>query len=131
MMWEDLGNYILNLKDKRPLRIVEVGVGKFNETYSYLNSFDDVEIIKVDVDPVDDSVVYDDITKPNLDLYKDVDIIYSIRPPSELQPYLIDLKEKTNSTLIIRPLFNEDLNTGKSKMKLKNYKKASFYISTN
>ena len=131
MMWEDLGNYILNLKDKRPLRIVEVGVGKFNETYGYLNSFDDVEIIKVDVDPVDDSVVYDDITKPNLDLYKDVDIIYSIRPPSELQPHLIDLKEKTNSTLIIRPLFNEDLNTGKSKMKLKNYKKASFYISTN
>ena len=131
MMWEDLGNYILNLKDKRPLRIVEVGVGKFNETYSYLNSFDDVEIIKVDVDPVDDSVVYDDITKPNLDLYKDIDIIYSIIPPSELQPHLIDLKEKTNSTLIIRPLFNEDLNTGKSKMKLKNYKKASFYISTN
>ena len=130
-MWKDLGNYILNLKDKKPLKIAEIGVGKFNETFSYLNSFEDIEIIKIDINPEDDSVIYDDITNPNLDLYEDVDIIYSIRPPSELQPYLIDLKEKTNSTLIIRPLFNEDLNIGKSKMKLKNYKKASFYISLN
>lgn len=130
-MWEDLGNYILNLKDKKPLKIAEIGVGKFNQTYNYLKSFDDVEIIKIDIDPADDSVIYDDITKPNLELYEDIDIIYSIRPPSELQPYLIDLKEKTNSILIIRPLFNEDLNIGHSKMKLKNYKKASFYISIN
>lgn len=128
-MWEDLGNYILNLKDKRPLKVAEIGVGKFNETYSYLKSFDDVEIIKVDIDPNDDEVIYDDITKPNLDLYKDIDIIYSIRPPSEIQPFLMDLKEKTDSILIIRPLFNEDLNVGKSRMKLKNYGKASFYLS--
>lgn len=128
-MWKDLGDYILKLNEKRPLRIAEIGVGKFDETYSYLNSFEDIEIIKVDINPADETVIYDDITKPNLDLYNNIDIIYSIRPPSELQPYLINLKEQTNSTLIIKPLFNEDLNIGKSKMKLRNYKKASFYIS--
>lgn len=128
-MWKDLGDYILKLNEKRPLRIAEIGVGKFDETYSYLNSFEDIEIIKVDINPADETVIYDDITKPNLDLYNNIDIIYSIRPPSELQPYLINLKEQTNSTLIIKPLFNEDLNIRKSKMKLKNYKKASFYIS--
>ncbi len=128
-MWKDLGDYILKSNEKRPLRIAEIGVGKFDETYSYLNSFEDIEIIKVDINPADETVIYDDITKPNLDLYNNIDIIYSIRPPSELQPYLINLKEQTNSTLIIKPLFNEDLNIGKSKMKLKNYKKASFYIS--
>ena len=72
-------------------------------------------------------MIRDDITNPNLDLYRDTDIIYSIRPPSELQPYLVKLALETGSQLIIKPLTNEDLNTGKVKMKLKNYKKASFY----
>ena len=85
-------------------------------------------LIKTDIIPKDSSVIKDDITNPNLELYKDVDIIYSIRPPSELQPYIINLAEKIGSQLIIKPLTNEDLNTGKVKMKLKNYKKASFYI---
>ena len=62
-----------------------------------------------------------------MDLYRDVDIIYSIRPPSELQPYLVKLAQESDAQLIIKPLTNEDLNTGRVKMKLKNYKKASFY----
>ncbi len=128
-MWEDLGEFILNLKQKKTINIAEIGIGKFDKTYNYLNSFDDVEIIKIDIAPYDNSVIYDDITNPNLNLYKNMDVIYSIRPPSEIQPYLIDLKERVNCTLIIKPLYNEDLNIGKSNMKLKNYKKASFYIS--
>lgn len=128
-MWEDLGNFILNLKQKKPIKIAEIGVGKFNKIYNYLNSFEDIEIIKIDIDPYDSNVIYDDITHPNINLYKNMDIIYSIRPPNELQPYLINLKEKINCTLIIKPLSNENLNINKSNMKLKNYKKASFYIS--
>lgn len=127
-MWEDLGEYILTITDKRPLKIAEIGVGKVDIVYQYLKKQDQVDIIKTDIRPADESVIKDDITNPNLDLYKDVDIIYSIRPPSELQPYLVKLKDLTNAKLIIRPLFNEDLNTGPRKMKLKNYKKASFYI---
>ena len=127
-MWEDLGEDILTITDKRPLKIAEIGVGKVDLVYQYLKKQDQVDIIKTDIRPADESVIKDDITNPNLDLYKDVDIIYSIRPPSELQPYLVKLKDLTNAKLITRPLFNEDLNTGPRKMKLKNYKKASFYI---
>ena len=82
---------------------------------------------ETDISPNDPTVIKDDITKPNPDLYKDLDIIYSIRPPSELQPYIIDLALKTNTKLIIKPLFNEDINSRRIKLKLKNYKKASFY----
>jgi uncharacterized UPF0146 family protein len=62
-----------------------------------------------------------------LKIYENLDIIYSIRPPSELQPYIINLALKTDTKLIIKPLFNEDINGKNIKLKLKNYKKASFY----
>ena len=97
------------------------GAGKTTTIRSLLN------IIKTDISPGDYDVIKDDITNPNLKLYENLDIIYSIRPPSELQPYIIDLALKTNTKLIIKPLFNEDVNSRRVKLKLKNYNKASFY----
>ena len=127
-MWNDFAEYILSECDKNPTKVAEIGVGKFSQVFDYLDEHENVEIIKTDISPNDLRVIKDDITKPDLDLYKDTDIIYSIRPPSELQPYIIDLAIKTNSKLIIKPLFNEDINSKKVKLKLKNYKKASFYV---
>ena len=127
-MWQDFGDYILNEIGDKQVKIAEIGVGNFDRISITLSQKDNVTLIKTDIIPKDSSVIKDDITNPNLELYKDVDIIYSIRPPSELQPYIINLAEKIGSQLIIKPLTNEDLNTGKVKMKLKNYKKASFYI---
>ena len=127
-MWQDFGDYILNEIGYKQVKIAEIGVGNFDRISNTLSQKDNVTLIKTDIIPKDSSVIKDDITNPNLELYKDVDIIYSIRPPSELQPYIINLAEKIGSQLIIKPLTNEDLNTGKVKMKLKNYKKASFYI---
>ena len=127
-MWNDFTEYILSECDKNPTKVAEIGVGKFSQVFDYLDEHENVEIIKTDISPNDPRVIKDDITKPDLDLYKDTDIIYSIRPPSELQPYIIDLAIKTNSKLIIKPLFNEDINSKKVKLKLKNYKKASFYV---
>lgn len=126
-MWQDFAEYILSQCDKNPTRICEVAIGKFTQVHDYLDSQENIEIIKTDISPNDPTVIKDDITKPNPDLYKDLDIIYSIRPPSELQPYIIDLALKTNTKLIIKPLFNEDINSRRIKLKLKNYKKASFY----
>lgn len=126
-MWQDFADYILSQCDKNPTRICEVAIGKFTQVHDYLDSQENIEIIKTDISPNDPTVIKDDITKPNPDLYKDLDIIYSIRPPSELQPYIIDLALKTNTKLIIKPLFNEDINSRRVKLKLKNYKKASFY----
>ncbi|WP_407382109.1 UPF0146 family protein [Methanobrevibacter sp.] len=127
-MWQNFAEYILSLCDNNPTKICEIGVGKFTQVYDFLSEQENIEIFKTDISPNDSSVVKDDVTNPNLELYKDLDIIYSIRPPSELQPYIVDLALKTNTKLIIKPLFNEDINTKRAQLKLKNYKKASFYI---
>ena len=127
-MWQSFAEYILSKCEKNPTKICEIGVGKFTQVFDYLNKQDNVEIIKIDISPNDSSVIKDDVTKPDLKLYKNLDIIYSIRPPSELQPHIIDLALKTNTKLIIKPLFNEDINSKNIKLTLKNYNKASFYI---
>ena len=126
-MWDDFAEYILSETENKNVKIAEIGVGKFDRIADYLASKDNIDLIKTDIAPKDKTVIKDDITNPNMDLYKDRDIIYSIRPPSELQPYIVKLAVEIGSHLIIKPLTNEDLNTGNAKMKLKNFKKASFY----
>lgn len=127
-MWEDFTDYILDLVGDDEVRIAEIAVGKFDKIAEKLSERDNITLIKTDIQPKDSTVIKDDITNPDLKLYDDVDIIYSIRPPSELQPYIVKLALRIDSQLIIKPLTNEDLNTGKVKMKLKNFKRASFYI---
>lgn len=127
-MWDDFAEYILNEVGNDNVKIAEVAVGKYDKIAEILSSKDNITLIKTDIMPKDATVIKDDITNPNMELYEDADIIYSIRPPSELQPYMVNLAMETGSQLIIKPLTNEDLNTGRVKMKLKNYKRASFYI---
>ena len=115
-MWRDFGEYILNEVGDEDVRIAEVAVKE------------NITLIKTDIIPADESVIMDDITNPDPKIYKGIDIIYSIRPPSELQPHLDKLAQKVGCQLIIKPLTNEDLNTPGVKMKLKNFKRASFYI---
>lgn len=126
-MWQDFGEYILMQAGDEEIKIAEIGVGAFSQISDLLNEKDNITLIKTDIAPKDPTTVKDDITNPDMELYGGVDIIYSIRPPSELQPYLVELAQKIGSQLIIKPLTNEDLNTGRVKMKLKNFKKASFY----
>lgn len=127
-MWDDFAEFILTQATENPTRIVEIAVGKFDGVYQYLKRNENIEIIKTDILPNDDEVIKDDITNPNLELYENANIIYSIRPPSELQPHIERLSQKVDGTFIIKPLCNEDLNISSHKVKLKNYKKASFYI---
>lgn len=126
-MWQDFADYILSQAEGKDVKIAEIGVGKFKMISDMLGEKENITLIRTDISPADESVIMDDITDPNLDLYEGIDIIYSIRPPSELQPYIVDLALKVGSQLIIKPLTNEDLNTGRVKMKLKNFRKASFY----
>jgi uncharacterized UPF0146 family protein len=127
-MWQDFKDYILDEIGEKPTKIAEIGVGKFSMIADELEKNENITLIKTDINPADASVIRDDITNPDMGLYEGTDIIYSIRPPSELQPYIVSLARKIGSQLIIKPLTNEDLNTPRVKMKLKNYKKASFYI---
>ena len=130
-MWDDLGEYISKLCDennKDIVKVVEIGVGKFHGISDYLKEKDNVELIMTDINPNTEEVIKDDVFKPNLEFYKNTDIIFSIRPPSEIQEAIMNLRDKLNCTLIIKPLFNEDLNIKNKKMKLKSYGRASFYI---
>ena len=127
-MWNDFAQYIMNEVGDEPVTIAEIAVGKFDRIADELSRKDNITLIKTDISPKDSTVIMDDITKPNLKLYENVDLIYSIRPPSELQPHLVKLAYEIDSQLIIKPLTNEDLNTGRVKMKLKNFNRASFYI---
>lgn len=126
-MWRDFEEYILSEAGTGNVKIAEIGVGKFDAIADSLAEKENITLIKTDILPKDSTVIKDDITSPDTDLYRDIDIIYSIRPPSELQPYLVRLALEVDAQLIIKPLTNEDLNTGRVKMKLKNFKKASFY----
>ncbi|MBU4536327.1 MAG: hypothetical protein KKF16_11130 [Euryarchaeota archaeon] len=125
-MWKDFAVYIAN-KCSPSDKVVEVGVGKFNQVSNYLKEHYKIIIILTDIKPSHQGVVEDDITKPQKNLYKNARLIYSIRPPGELHQPLMDISDKTGAILIIKPLTNEDILTSK-KMRLVNYNKAFFYI---
>lgn len=127
-MWQDFAEYILNETKNQEVKIAEIGIGKFTQIADILEKQENITLIKTDIRPCNATIIKDDITKPNLNIYRDIGLIYSIRPPGELQPYIVRLAQKLNSQLIIKPLTNEDLNTAGVNMKLKNFKKASFYI---
>ncbi|MBR5503967.1 MAG: hypothetical protein IKV87_05960 [Methanobrevibacter sp.] len=133
-MWDDLEEYINNLanehsfKTNEKTKIVEVGVGKFQTISNHLKENENIDLLMVDIDPANEDVIKDDVFNPNMEIYNDADIIFSIRPPAELQDAIIKIRDEVDCTLIIKPLFNEDLSIKSRKLKLKNYNRASFYI---
>ena len=133
-MWNDLEEFILKLaienseKTGQKTKIVEIGAGKFQTISKNLSENENIDIVMTDIDPADENIIRDDVFNPNMNIYKDADILFSIRPPAELQEAIMKIRDKVNATLIIKPLFNEDLNMKTKKMKLKNYNRASFYI---
>ena len=142
-MWNDLEEYILKLaienseKTGKKTKIVEIGAGKFQTISKNLSENENIDIVMTDIDPANENIIRDDVFNPNMSIYKDADILFSIRPPAELQEAIIPaelqeaimkIRDEVNATLIIKPLFNEDLNMKTKKMKLKNYNRASFYI---
>ena len=133
-MWNDLEEFILKLaienseKTGKKTKIVEIGVGKFQTISKNLSKNENIDLIMTDIDPANEDIVKDDVFNPDMHIYEGADILFSIRPPGELQEAIMKIRDEVNATLIIKPLFNEDLNIKTQKMKLKNYNRASFYI---
>ena len=133
-MWNDLEEFILKLaienseKTGKKTKIVEIGAGKFQTISKNLSENENIDIIMTDIDPANENIIKDDVFNPNMNIYKDADILFSIRPPAELQEAIMKIRDEVDATLIIKPLFNEDLNMKTKKMKLRNYNRASFYI---
>ena len=133
-MWNDLEEFILKLaienskKTGKKTKIVEIGAGKFQTISKNLSEKENIDIIMTDIDPANENIIKDDVFNPNMSIYNGADILFSIRPPAELQEAIMKIRDEVNATLIIKPLFNEDLNMKTKKMKLKNFNRASFYI---
>ncbi|HHT18105.1 MAG: UPF0146 family protein [Euryarchaeota archaeon] len=124
-MWNDFIEYLTKHYSNSPL-IVEVGVGNFLKVALYLKNHLKVNIVMTDIKPSHDQIILDDIRQPDLKIYKDAGLIYALRPPEELHPYLVNLSDSVGADLIIKPLSTDFINTRK-KMELVNYKKAVFY----
>lgn len=137
---QDIIELIMRIFPK-PKKIVEVGVGKQPEIAVKLaEKLPKTEIIVTDINI---QIIQqlkqrypqikfekDDITRPNIKLYQNSDLIYSIRPPPELTPYLLKLAKKVGATLIIRPLSSEtyEIQTMLEKSKVTYFKKTTLII---
>jgi uncharacterized protein len=124
-MWSDFADYIIKYYTQSTC-IVEVGVGCFTKVARTLKVHLKVDIVMTDIKPCYEGIVQDDISNPNIKIYKDAALIYSIRPPEELHPCLEHLAREIGADLIIIPLSTDSINT-REKMKLVNYNKSFFY----
>lgn len=122
-MWSSFTDYI-GRNYGHAHNIVEVGVGTFSEVAQDLQNLN-FNIIMTDIIPSPD-IIQDDICHPDLKIYKGAELIYSIRPPEELHPYLVRVAGEVGADLIIKPLSTDSINS-EEKFKLINYEKAVFH----
>ncbi len=128
---EFIKNYAEKYKFKK---IAEVGIGFKFDIAKELSKYFDVMVTDINKKSVEKGKLLglnayeDNVFNPNIGLYKNIDLIYSIRPPRDLQIYILNLSKKVKAHLIIRPLLNEEVIEG---LKLKSYKGEVFYIYEN
>ena len=134
---ENISNYIINyIKNKKSgienSYIVEVGIGHYLKVAKTLKDYG----INVAVVDIKRNVIerakreglngqMDDVFNPKLEIYKYADLIYSIRPPRDLQYQLLKLSKEYKVPLIIRPLSGEFVIDG---LKLINYRGDVLYL---
>ena len=53
------------------------------------------------------NVVMDDITMPDPSVYNDIELLYAMRPPSELLPYMKRAAVMFSADMIVKPLSSE------------------------
>jgi hypothetical protein len=142
--YEDIAEYILkNYSNK----VVEVGVGSLPQVALLLQ--DKMDVVVTDVNEqkyaglmnpsktdeypwVHQRLKFcrDDIFNPDLKIYKNASLLYSIRPPIDIQEAMAKTAKEVGADLLIRPFGNEkaDLHRYFKNYALVNYKKARFYL---
>lgn len=72
----------------------------------------------------------DDIFAPDIEIYKNTSLLYSIRPPIDIQEAMAKTAKEVGADLLIRPFGNEkaDLSRYFKNYALVNHKKARFYL---
>ncbi|HYR03410.1 MAG TPA: UPF0146 family protein [Syntrophobacteria bacterium] len=89
-------------------RVVEVGIGTYSRVACALQERG-LTVTATDINPRTAAVpvVRDDLWKPRLELYRDAQAVYAIRPPLELLPPLKELAGRLGVDLIVKPLADE------------------------
>ncbi len=112
-------------------KVVEVGVGCVPEVALLLAPHIEVLATEKTGRSVGDLfVVEDDIFSPNLDLYQEASLIYSIRPPLEMQIAMGKLAQEIGADVIVRPLADEVARIPGFSRTLVNEGEARFYLFT-
>jgi uncharacterized UPF0146 family protein len=128
--YDGLAEFILS-RYPAGARIVEVGVGRHPDTALLLR--DTFDLVCTDVtDPGIPGIrfVRDDIYRPDLSLYQGAALVYSIRPPPDMQVPIAEIASAAGADLIIRPFSSEHVDLGKyyRRSKCVNFKQAYFYL---
>ncbi len=106
-----VGGYVAG----RYTRAVEAGIGR-NTTAAEMLKEAGVLLRCTDIRPLDHPAhlhyVQDDVFDPDLSLYQEADVIYSIRPAIEMVPPLIDIARAVNCDLVVYHLGFERYDDG-------------------
>jgi uncharacterized UPF0146 family protein len=113
-----------------PGRVVEIGAGHVLEVALHLVSMGrDVMVTDKEERNLGGlHVEKDDIFMPRLDLYREASLLYSIRPPLELQLAMGILASRLGADILIRPLNDEVAELPGFVRRLVNAGEARFYI---
>ena len=131
--YDDLAEYILQHYPRRS-RVIEVGIGRHPDVALLLkDSYDFTSTDVMSPGPEDLNYVRDDIFKPDMNLYESALLIYSIRPPVDMQDSIAAIASRIGADLIIRPFSSEktDLSRYFEEFRCVNYKKAVFFLYKN
>jgi uncharacterized UPF0146 family protein len=128
--YDDLAQFIIS-NYPAGARLVEVGIGRHPDVALRLN--DTFDLVCTDV--IDPGIpglrfVRDDIYKPDVSLYRGAALVYSIRPPPDMQVPIAAVASGAGADLIIRPFSSEhvDLRKHYRHSRCVNHKQASFYL---
>ncbi|NYT01419.1 MAG: hypothetical protein GKC10_01495 [Methanosarcinales archaeon] len=109
-------------------RVVEVGVGYQGDVACRLQSLDLVATDRSGRDLDGLTVVGDDVFSPRLELYQGASLLYSIRPPLEIQVAMGRLARQVGADVLVRPLGDEIADLPGFVRTLVNHGQARFYL---
>ena len=132
--YDDLAGYILQ-HYQRGSKVVEIGVGRHPDIALLLNEAYDLVCTDVTDNPLPESLTYvrDDIFRPDTAIYDGAALIYSIRPPVDMQDSIAAIASNAGADLIIRPFSSEktDLQRYYRYFNCINHGKAVFFLYRN
>ncbi len=124
---EDLAEFICcRYKGK----VVEVGAGFVTDVASRLNTLGLVITDREKIDLGGITVQADDIFSPCKVIYEGASLIYSLRPPLEVQIAMGKLAREIGADVLVRPLGDEIAELEGFSRKLVNTGEARFYLFT-